>query len=174
MNSTGWAVIVIIIIIIGGAWWFMTQQTPAAAPAGQTQTNQNADGADVTPPAATDTQGSSASVDAGATVGVRKTVTVIYNGDSFSPSNITISKGDTVTFENEGGGSMWVASNEHPNHTAYDGSSRSAHCAAGYTGEKPFDQCGNGASFSFTFTKTGSFGYHNHSQAQLGGTVVVK
>ena len=70
---------------------------------------------------------------------------------------------------------MWVASNPHPTHTGYDSTSRDTHCAAGYTGPIPFDECAaiSSGSYSFTFTKTGSFGYHNHSDHAMIGTVVV-
>lgn len=98
--------------------------------------------------------------------------TVTYSSSGFSPASVTIAKGGTVTFVSQSGG-MWVAADFHPTHGQYDGSDRATHCVAGFS-PKPFDQCATGGSYSFTFTKTGSFGYHNHAAAQMGGTVIVK
>ena len=69
---------------------------------------------------------------------------------------------------------MWVASDEHPSHTGYDGTSRTEHCAANYTGPAAFDQCGSGSQYSFTFNKTGAFDFHNHAAAQFTGTIIVQ
>ena len=69
---------------------------------------------------------------------------------------------------------MWIGSNVHPTHTDYDGTSRTTHCAPGYSGPAPFDQCGTGTTYSFTFTKAGTYQYHNHVASQNTGTVVVK
>jgi plastocyanin len=68
---------------------------------------------------------------------------------------------------------MWVASDEHPTHTEYDGTSRTTHCAAGYTGPKPFDECVPGTSYSFTFDKAGTYEYHDHLSASHTGKITV-
>lgn len=154
MNSTGWvAVAVVVVLIAGGAWWY-TQQ-PAA-----TNTNEqgipNETGGNVPDTTATEP----------------KTVTVNYTNSGFSPSTITINKGDTVTFTNSSSGNMWVASDEHPTHTAYAGTALSQHCPA--DSGVAFDQCVAGATYSFKFDKAGSWTYHNHAASQLGGTVVVQ
>jgi plastocyanin len=99
--------------------------------------------------------------------------TVTYTSSGFSPASVTIKQGGTVTFVNQGGGSMDIASDPHPNHNGYDGTSRNTHCAPSFSGAKPFDQCRAGASFSFTFTKVGSWGYHNHLNEADGGVVNV-
>ena len=99
--------------------------------------------------------------------------TVTFDGSSFSPSTVTIAKGGTITFTDTAG-TMWVASNVHPVHSDYDGTTRSQHCAAGYSGPKPFDECAPGSSFSFTFDKTGTFGYHDHLNPGSTGTIVVQ
>lgn len=44
---------------------------------------------------------------------------VTYTDSGFSPNNLTIKNGQTVTFKNEGPGDMWVASAPHPTHTDY-------------------------------------------------------
>jgi plastocyanin len=157
MNSTGWiAVVAVLVLIVLGAWWYTTQ--PAADT--NVNLNQNATTTDNVP-------------DVVATTTEPQTVTVNYTSAGFSPATVTINKGDTVTWSNGGSGSMWVASAVHPTHEVYDGTTRTEHCAAGTT-PKPFDQCANGSTYSFTFDKTGTFKYHNHSAAQLTGTVVVQ
>lgn len=96
---------------------------------------------------------------------------VTYTEAGFSPASITVKKGESVTFVNEGDGRMWVGADEHPTHTEYDGTSRSEHCMGGASAS--FDQCGAGDSYTFTFTKVGTWGYHNHALANHTGTVVV-
>ena len=152
MSSTGWAaVLVLILVIAGGAWWY-TAKAPT-----------------VPPPQANSDQGIP---DNG--VVAPKTVTVLYGTDGFSPSEVTIKQGDTVTFVNNGGDEMWVASAPHPAHTGYDGTDRATHCAAGYTGTASFDQCAASTNYSFMFTKVGTWPYHNHSNASHFGRVVVE
>jgi plastocyanin len=97
--------------------------------------------------------------------------TVHYTDTGFSPATLTIKKGTVVTFLNQSDREMWVATDEHPSHTGYAGTSRSEHCAAG--GTTAFDQCARGNVYSFTFDKAGTWDYHDHVNAQFGGTVVV-
>lgn len=97
--------------------------------------------------------------------------TVIYDGNTFSPAEVTIKKGGTVTWTNTGGSSMWVASAQHPTHTTYAGTSLAEHCDDAI--DISFDQCENGNAYSFTFDKVGTWGYHNHSKSSAFGRVIV-
>jgi len=96
--------------------------------------------------------------------------TVTHTSSGFQPSTVTIEQGETVRWESEAG-SMWVASDQHPSHTEYSGTSRSEHCTGG---EDAFDQCTAGSEYSFTFEKTGEWSYHNHENSFQGGTVMVE
>lgn len=100
-----------------------------------------------------------------------KTVSVKMTGTGFSPSSITINKGDTVTFV-DSGASRWPASNVHPTHTVYPGSSINK-CN---TGERSqiFDACGSVVEYSFTFNEIGSWRYHDHRSAGKGGMIIVE
>lgn len=158
MNRTTGIIVLVIIVLAGLAWYFWgsaapATQTPApAAVATTTSTEQ--------PPA--NPQSSN--------------VTVTYTDQGFSPALVTIPEGATVTFVNHSTDEMWVASNPHPTHQGYDDTTERTHCAPGYTGTAPFDECAavmTGGSYSFTFTKVGTWGYHNHGNASDGGTVVV-
>ncbi|MDE2071570.1 MAG: hypothetical protein KGI70_02460 [Patescibacteria group bacterium] len=163
MKPVTWIGIVIVIIIIGGVVWWMTTQPQNANTQGAGQnTATTGPSGDLTGTVST-TVGTGAPMQA----------TVTYNGTSFSPSSVTIAKGGTVTFTSTAG-NIWIASAPHPVHTAYDGTTASVHCAAGYTGPAPFDQCSAGPGFSFTFNKTGSFQYHDHLNTSAFGTVVVQ
>ena len=86
---------------------------------------------------------------------------VIYGSLGFVPSTHEIKIGDTVTFKNESGKGMWVASNPHPSH------SDTPEFDAGIS-------IANGNSWSFVFTEEGSFSYHNHLNSSQGGKIVVK
>ena len=175
MSTTSWVVsIIIVVAVMVGGWWFFMQ--PAAAPVTINTGSTSNDGS-LTGTVATSsgdrTDGSSVSIDVGVST-LPKSVAVNFTSNGFVPKSVTIAKGGTVTFVNQSSGQMWVASDEHPSHTGYDGSSRTTHCTASYSGPAPFDQCGNGSQYSFTFDKTGAFDFHNHSGAQYGGVVIVQ
>lgn len=156
-----WAAIIIILIIVLAGWWLMSQD---AEPEAMLPENPSA----TTTPAGTDGQGEP---DDGTDQDAVSAFTVRYTDAGFSPSTMTVAPGTTVTFINQSGSEMWVASDEHPSHTGYDGTSREAHCASGSSSS--FDQCGTGPTYSFTFTKAGTWAYHNHRAAGDEGTIVV-
>ena len=159
MNNTVWAVIVLLIVIAGG--WFLLKGTPAQAPTVTEQT-----------PAVTNTA-TTTTTSTTTTVATPAGVSVVYTTSGFSPKSVTVPAGTTVTFVNKSGGDMWIASAPHPTHEGYDGTTKSQHCAAGYSGPKPFDQCSAGQSFTFTFAKTGT--WTDHHNAALGdfGPIIV-
>jgi plastocyanin len=101
-----------------------------------------------------------------------ETHAVTYSSSGFSPKTVTIKLGDTVTWTNESGSNMWVATAVHPSHTVYDGTSTNEHCSN--PNETTFDQCSGGDSYLFTFIKEGNWKYHNHQGPQHTGTVVVE
>jgi plastocyanin len=81
--------------------------------------------------------------------------------DGFQPQTLTINAGDMVKWENDSSDDAWPASNVHPTHLLYPG----------FDAKKPLLP---GDSYSFTFTKTGNWGYHNHLEPDVQGTIVVK
>ncbi len=162
MNAKTLWIIVAVIILAGLGWWWYstTTQTPPPQAAEETGTvagtefaDNSKDGAPAAPPVSA--------------------FTVRYTDQGFSPSSMTVPLGTTVTFVNQSSGEMWIASDEHPSHTSYDGSNKDTHCAAGYTGVKPLDECSTGTTFSFTFTKAGTWGFHNHRNDDAHGTIIV-
>ena len=86
---------------------------------------------------------------------------VSITDDGFDPPTLTVSSGTTVTFENESSDDSWPASDVHPTHQLYPG----------FDAKKPLLA---GDSYSFTFTETGSWGYHNHLEPDVTGTIVVE
>lgn len=100
---------------------------------------------------------------------------VRMTASGFSPASITIKKGDTVQFINNDTRDWWPASAMHPTHTVYPGSDIKKCSTVEQAGI--FDACKGiaaGASWSFTFNSVGSWGYHDHLQASMRGTIVVE
>ena len=159
MKSSTITWIIIIIIVLGGGWYLYSgKSSPTPAPVVENTTVTTTDSSTATTTATT----------------APMTATVTYGPNGFSPATVTIAAGGTVTFVDQGGPRMWVASDPHPTHEGYDGTTRSQHCATGYTGAAPFDQCTASTTYTFTFQKTGSWGYHNHANESDKGTVVVQ
>lgn len=165
-----WALVAVVAVLALG-WWFFSAPSAAQAPSTNTTTNNNPNSPDYTPP--TSDQGSSDTGAAANAAAAAMSTTVTLTANGFSPATVTIKEGGTVTFVNQGGGPMWVASDPHPTHEGYDGTTRSQHCAVGYSGPTPFDQCTTGDSYSFTFNSVGTWGYHNHMQHSDIGTITV-
>ncbi len=170
MNNSTWIWIVGAVIVIGGGFFLWQSMSKSA----DTAANIVDNGAASPAVPAENTTGSGATVDTGVSATVSTSAPtsarVTYNGSSFSPASVTIKKGGTVTFTSTAG-NMWVASDEHPTHTEYNGTSRQQHCPD--TSRTAFDQCTPGTSYSFTFNKAGTWDYHNHLQASAGGVVKV-
>jgi plastocyanin len=99
---------------------------------------------------------------------------VTYSSSGFQPGTVTVQQGETVIWQSEASRPMWVASNQHPVHSQYAGSSLGEHCSNGDQTTAAFDQCSTGERFSFTFEKTGEWSYHNHEYSPHTGTVIVE
>jgi plastocyanin len=88
-------------------------------------------------------------------------VFVTYTNSGFSPRTITINRGQTVRFVNNSSRNMWVASDPHPTHTIYP----------------EFDSkrgVVSGSHYEFTFNRVGTWNYHDHLNASMTGTVIVR
>lgn len=155
---------IFVILALLGIGWYVSRSTPALAPTQNLAADAGQSSASVTvPPADNSAQKESLAP---------TTATVIYGPNGFSPATVTIKKGDAVIFVNQGGDEMWVASNPHPTHQGYSGTTKSQHCPD--TAGTAFDQCSVGTTYSFTFQKAGAWGYHNHGNASDTGTIIVR
>lgn len=163
MNKTILWVLVVIIIVALGAWAAFGMHKSAMAPATATTTAMS----DMTATTTTD-MAMTASTTA---------VTITYTDSGFSPSVATVPAGAMVTWVNQSSENLWVASDPHPVHTGYDGTSVREHCVSGApTGTNVFDSCTmipKGGTFSFMPLKVGSWGYHNHANDSVHATLVV-
>lgn len=134
--KTGLLVVISLAIVGGGLMWWLggandSAHSPQTANSGGSSTSND-------PSTAAD-------------------VEIIYSQDGFSPSAMSIKVGDTVRWVNQSGDEMWVASDDHPEHTDYLG----------------FDQEGVGNSYQFTFDRSGTWGYHNHARHIHEATITV-
>ena len=119
-------------------------------------------------------------------VGTGEGNVIEITSSGFTPSELTISKGETVTFMNRDTEEHWPASASHPTHTKYPGASYdepgsyagSLACKSeGITKTGAFDAChglASGESWSFTFNEVGSWGYHDHLNANFYGKIIVE
>lgn len=153
------AIVIVFIVVVGG--WFLLTGNKAEAPVTETPVSSQMPVIGSTTPEMIVEDPS-------------PSVTVEYTDQGFSPKNITVSIGTTVTFVNKSSGKMWVASAPHPAHTAYSGTTLGQHCPDDTN--SVFDQCTavtSGNSFSFTFNKSGAWNYHDHINSFRFGQVAV-
>lgn len=84
-----------------------------------------------------------------------------YTDNGFSPTEIKIKIGHSITFVNKSSNPMWVASDDHPTHMIYpEFDSKKA-----YSSEEIY---------TFTFEKVGSWNYHNHLRPNDKARVIVE
>lgn len=118
---------------------------------------QSGDGAESATPAPTQASQPTAQVSPSSE---KSSQTVEIGNDGFSPATLTVPRGTSVIFVNKSGRSVDIASNPHPVHTNLK--------------ELRSNTLQDGASFSFTFDRAGSWGYHDHLRPSVTAKVVVQ
>ena len=88
------------------------------------------------------------------------TTAITITPTGFSPSTVTVKVGTVVTWTNSSGDTARVSSDPHPTHTSLPGFDSTTLAAAD--------------TYAYTFTKVGTWGYHNHEDPALTGTVIVQ
>lgn len=86
--------------------------------------------------------------------------TITYNGNDFAPVTTVVQPGDTIEVVNDSANVMYFASDEHPTHL--DNS------------ELNVGDIQPGNSATFTVTSPGTWGYHDHYNASVGGEIIVE
>jgi plastocyanin len=85
---------------------------------------------------------------------------IMLTADGFTPAELTIARGETVTFRTTTGKRFWPASNLHPSHLEY----------ADFDPKAPIEPDGQ---WSFTFDKAGVWRMHDHLAPYYTGTITV-
>ena len=162
MNNKLLIGLVVLVAGVGVGWYVLkgSYMTPQATPVDQAyQPTPTQAMVDTSETGASGSAGTSATA-GGEGVMVLETSTVTYMDSGFSPKTVTVKKGTTVKFVNQGTGGLWVASAVHPTHQLLPG----------------FDQLKSvvkGGTYEYTFEKVGTWKYHNHLNVPDTGTVVV-
>jgi len=132
--------IIIVVVLVGGGWAFYNHNKSHTSTTNGASANSSSQ-------SSTSNTSSNQTAAAG---------TVNITNMMFTPSQITVKKGDTVTWTN----------NDTLTHTVTDDLSDVGGPASG--------NIAPGSSYSFTFTKTGSFQYHCNIHSSMHGTIVVQ
>lgn len=162
------------VVIIAGGWYLYSAKGSAQAPSESSETpaQETADtdadaqvGVPPVVPAAKPNTEAAATPPAGALAQV-----IAYTDAGFSPSSVTIKKGQTIRWTDNSVSNVWPASAVHPEHGAYPQKS-SSDCLG-----SSFDACrglSQGESWDFTFDHAGNWKFHNHLKASQTGVVNV-
>jgi plastocyanin len=162
-------IVIIAVLVLGAAIYAFSDKSPdialnpgAVGTLGGTSTSTNSSGGATSTGIVGTVTNASSTLTATTSIALPKTGTVTYTDSGFAPKTLIIAKGGTVTFINKSTQNMWVASDPHPTHTGYPGFDAKKSVA-------------NGAVYTFTFDKVGSWNYHNHvSSPQHSGTIIVQ
>ncbi len=109
------------------------------------------------------------------TVSDKEPNTIVITSNGFSPDELKIKAGDTVTWINNDKNEHWPASAKHPTHTVYPGSDIKK-CGTSEQ-DKIFDACKGlkeDESWSFTFNEKGTWFYHDHLDVSLFSKIIVQ
>jgi plastocyanin len=139
MRRSSLIVLIIVIIVLAGVAAAMVHKSSSNTSPSPTSNSQ---------PKSSNNSASSNSQPATGTIDIKNM--------AFTPSQITVAKGGTVTWTN----------NDSVTHTVVDDLSN--------VGGPNSGDIAPGASYSFTFTKTGSYQYHCSIHPSMRGTIVVK
>jgi len=85
---------------------------------------------------------------------------IAYTDSGFSPAEVKVKVGETVTLKNDSSSSVQVNSAPHPQHTQFP--------------ELNLGAIAPGESKTVTFTTAGTKKYHNHLNPSQNGTIVVE
>jgi plastocyanin len=144
MNKTILGVIVVI-VVVAGAIFYMNKDNPTDGTQTPSPTPSQTPSPQPTPsPSSTQPQ----------------THEISMTDAAYAPSALTVKKGDTVKFTNNGTKANWPASAPHPTHTDYPEFDPKVGVAVGQ-------------SWSFTFTKTGTWRFHDHLNPTRFGSITV-
>ena len=102
----------------------------------------------------------SESTSSGASGAMMAATVVTISSNGFSPQNVTIKAGDSVSWMNSDSANHTVNSDPHPTHTAYS----PLNLGLMKPGEKK----------SLTFPTAGTYKYHDHLNPSSTGTVTVQ
>lgn len=145
--------IIVLVLIAGGAYYFLMQDDTTID--------------DLTPP----TSGFQDTTESASTTDTVYDALIAYTDSGYSPSTVTIKKGDTVRFVNNSTSQeTWPASAVHPTHSVYPGKT-AADCLG-----SAFDACRglkSGEFWEFTFNEVGTWRFHDHVHASKTGSVIV-
>lgn len=146
------AIIAVVVLLLGGALFAMNRNnksTPTPSPSPTTNTS-------TTPPASNNESTSGTTTPPETPPSASSANIINIKNNIFSPSQITVKKGEAVTWTN----------NDTVAHTVTDDLSDVGGPNSGTV--EP------GQSYTFTFEKTGSFQYHCKIHTSMRGTIVVQ
>jgi plastocyanin len=169
-------IVILIIILVGGIYYFSQKSKISTIP--QTSTSSTFE-ITTTQPTQLETSTLNITTTSPTTLSPTATPTteviIKITANGFEPKEVEITKGTKVTWINEQSNPSWPASDVHPTHEVYPGSSIKK-CGTPEQ-DKIFDACRGlkqGEIWSFIFNEVGEWYYHDHLKPSWKGEIVVK
>ncbi|MDB5168106.1 MAG: hypothetical protein JWO55_364 [Candidatus Saccharibacteria bacterium] len=144
-------IITVICIILLGAWAYMMAQPAVERPTKAPVTDSNL----ITP----DETSSPAKEGTEPTSETPPVATITYTDSGFTPSTLTVKKNSAITVSNKSSKNVMFSSADHPKHQEQP--------------ELNMNTLNPGESGTITITKAGTWGYHDHVDETMTGTIIV-
>lgn len=147
--------IVVAVLVVAGGVFALTNKDDNKDDTGSTPTTSNTStDSQSSTPSNENSSNSTSNTDQNAAA------TITYTSSGFSPATLTVKSGTVVTVKNNSSDPLQFSSDPHPQHTDNTELNMSV-LAAGKSG-------------TFTVTKMGTWGYHDHLNSSMTGTIDVQ
>lgn len=143
-KATIWVIILLILVAAGGAWTYFATKPSETTPDAKTDTSTNNESN--SPPVNDET-------------GQETAATITATNDGFTPSMVTIKKGQSIKVVNDSSSPIEFSSADHPTHLQDP--------------ELNMNELQPGESGTITPKNVGTHGYHDHQNPTHTGTIVV-
>ncbi len=150
--------IILAVVVVGaGAFWFLSRDSEPENTDQSTTSPSQVDEADNRQAAGNNQAETNTDT---ATPSAAEEVVITVSSNGFSPRTVTVKAGQTIKIVNNTNDTVDFASDDHPTHTIQS--------------ELNVGDIEPGESATFTVESVGTWGYHDHNNDSLLGTIIVK
>jgi plastocyanin len=153
-RSTAISLVILVVVVVAAGVFVLTRHT------GTTTSNTSSPSSQAASSPSSSPAASQAVTAANSSNTPKSGATVSYTSSGFSPSRSTMAAGSKFTIKNDSSSAIQFDSNPHPQHTDNT--------------ELNVGVINPGATATVTLTRKGTWGFHNHLDAGMTGSITVQ